>query len=84
MAQELGITAEINLDVDDTPVCKALGIYWDVQKDPLVYVSWKPPVDIKRGILSVLSTVFDPLGLLHLFTLRAKLLLQQLWAEGSP
>ena len=33
----------------------------------------------KRGLLSFISSVFDPLGLLTSLMLEAKLILQQLW-----
>ena len=83
ISQDSGLTAAVNLDLDDTPVCRTLGIQWDVKYDCLVDASKTPPVaDTKRGVLSIISTAFDPLGLSNPFTLRAKLFLQQLWDEG--
>lgn len=59
-----------------------LGLYWDVQNDAL---SIKPPVIVdhsslsKRKLLSLISSVFDPLGLLAPVTIRGKLLVKEAW-----
>jgi len=55
------------LDLDNTlPVSKTFGIYWNAETDCLevkVNVSTKPPTC--RGILFMMSHLFDPLGFLH-------------------
>ena len=42
----------------------------------------KPPT--KRGVLSTVSSLFDPLGFLSPFVFSAKILLQELWREKLP
>ena len=36
----------------------------------------------KRNFLKGIATLFDPLGLLTPYTVRAKILLQEMWASG--
>ena len=49
ISQESGLTTAVNLDLDDAPVCRTLGIQWDVKYDCLVDASKTPPVaDTKR------------------------------------
>ena len=61
-------------------VCeRVLGLEWDVRNDQCkfqVNVKNKPPT--RRGMLSILSSVFDPLGFAASVILVAKLLLQEL------
>ena len=35
----------------------------------------------KRSVLSIAAKVFDPLGLLEPFTVKAKMMLQELWKQ---
>ena len=61
---------------------KILGILWNYKKDTLnVKYSNKSYPNTKRGILSHISSIFDPLGLLVLFSLEPTLIIQQLWKE---
>lgn len=68
-----------DLDFERMPIERALGLNWDVQSDTLqfrVKVKEKPPT--RRGILSLVSSVYDPLGFAGPFLLPAKLILQDL------
>ena len=38
--------------------------------------------ETKRSLLSIASRVFDPMGLITPFTIRAKILFQELWQRG--
>ncbi|KRY18247.1 hypothetical protein T12_4835, partial [Trichinella patagoniensis] len=65
---------------------KTLGIYWERDEDYLTFVN---PVrsrpeggDTKRQLLSVASGIFDPIGCLAPFLVRAKILFQLLWERG--
>jgi hypothetical protein len=62
---------------------RSLGVNWDVAKDTLGFsasVSNKPFT--KRGILSCVSSIFDPMGLASPFILVAKRLVQDLTKRG--
>ncbi|CAG2247208.1 unnamed protein product [Mytilus edulis] len=68
---------------DMLPSDKALGVIWDVNEDKIKGVG-------PRGILSIVSSIFDPLGLVSPVTLRAKAIVQHLckekfgWDEQIP
>jgi len=68
-----------NVLLDELPAKRALGIRWLVSSDVLSYeitVQSKPFT--RRGILSVVSAVYDPLGLVGPFVLPAKILIREL------
>ena len=59
---------------------RALGCFWKPDGDVLCVKSGEADVPAtKRGVLKRVSMVFDPLGVVSPFTLRAKLLIQHLW-----
>ena len=60
-----------------------MGALWNVEQDALeIKVVPKQLASTKRGILKQTSTIFNPLGLVAPFILRAKLILQELWILG--
>ena len=74
---------ELNLECDMLPTERALGVSWFVETDAFgfkVHIKEKPCT--RRGILSVVSSVYDPLGMAAPFVLPAKLLLQDLCRKG--
>uniref|UniRef100_A0ABD2XQC2 Reverse transcriptase domain-containing protein n=1 Tax=Trichogramma kaykai TaxID=54128 RepID=A0ABD2XQC2_9HYME len=69
------------ISLDD---CKAKipGLYWDTHEDSLKFkVMLTPPQRniSKRSILSEVAQIFDPLGIISPVTIKAKVLLQELW-----
>lgn len=71
------------LDLDHLPIERALGVHWDVQSDTLgfkIAIKEKPPT--RRGILAIVSSIYDPLGFASPFVLKAKALLQELCRKG--
>ena len=64
----------------DTPLeDRALGVYWHVEEDRLGFqVKQMDKPLTKRGILSMVSSVYDPLGIAGPFILKAKKILQDL------
>ena len=68
---------------NDTAVERALGVHWCIESDTLQFritMQDKPPT--RRGILSTVSSVFDPLGLVAPFILGGKQILQELCRDG--
>ena len=61
---------------------RALGCVWKPETDMLAVKVTPPPTEVvatKRGILKRVAMVFDPMGFVSPYLLRAKHLLQQLW-----
>ena len=82
---------DLDLDNDVLPAEKALGVSWFVETDTCGFkVNIKEKPCTRRGILSVVSSVYDPLGMAAPFILPAKLLLQDLcrkslgWDDEIP
>lgn len=67
----------------EEPTIKTLGIGWNFQRDVFkISVSLPLPDKLtKRTLLSFAAKIFDPLGWLAPVTLRAKLMIQELWRE---
>ena len=69
-----------NLDLANLPIERTLGIVWDPKSDQItVQLLSKELEDTKRGLLSSVSSIFDPLGIVNPALLEAKLLTQELW-----
>ena len=61
------------------PEERALGVKWDTQNDTLgFYIKLADKPLTRRGLLSTLSSVYDPLGLGAPFLLKGKQIIQQL------
>ena len=72
----------VNLELDELPVERSLGLLWNTETDSFRFaVSSRQSAPTKRGVLSQVSSVFDPLGILAPFLLPAKCLIQDLWRK---
>ncbi|XP_023192327.1 uncharacterized protein LOC111609249 isoform X3 [Xiphophorus maculatus] len=81
----------LDLDKDQLPVERVLGLQWSIETDEFKFrMSAQDRPHTRRGILSVVSSLYDPLGILAPFSMPAKLLLQELcrqnlkWDEVIP
>ncbi|XP_047538691.1 uncharacterized protein LOC125072209 [Vanessa atalanta] len=71
-----------NLSLGEQSQSKTLGLSWLSHSDQLNYqtkIDVHPNKITKRGILSIISQIFDPLGLLSATIISVKILLQKLW-----
>lgn len=82
---------ELDLCRDSLPVEKALGINWNIEKDVFtVSVIDKERPLTKRGLLSTIGAMYDPLGIVSPFMLKGRLIMQDLcrmnlgWDELIP
>ena len=74
----------LNLDFDDLPVERTLGVNWNCQLDTLQITTRKlNQVNTKREMLSAMSSIFDPLGILQPVTTTVKILFQDTWRIKS-
>ena len=78
-----------SLDLQLSGTFKVLGITWNPREDTLVFNLTtlharvqEESFTTKRSVLSLVASVYDPLGFLLPFTLRGKLLIQRLWTES--
>ena len=79
------------LDLEDLPIERALRIQWNIQMDIFGFnITIKPRPLSRHGILSTVTSIYDPLGLAAPFVLPVKLILQELcrrkvdWDEAIP
>ena len=71
--------ALLDLSKDELPTERTLGVHWDMKLDCFTFlINLKDKPLTRRGILSVVASVYDPLGLVSPVVLRGKLLLQDL------
>ena len=84
-------TQSLDLSLDLLPAERALGVRWSMQSDSLHFQMTIKNRDVtRRNILSTVSSIFDPLGLIAPITLTGKLVLQELcrqkldWDEKVP
>ena len=69
----------VDLDLDKLPVNRALGVRWDVEKDKFGFkVSSRGSLATRRKVLSFVSSIYDPLGIVAPLLLPAKKFLQEL------
>lgn len=66
---------------------KVLGISWNTREDTFNFNQGETLLkfqgdETKRSLISTASKLFDPLGLLGPFTVRTKILFQDLWSKG--
>ena len=73
---------DLDLSVDSLPVERALGVCWCVENDMFSFrIVIKDQPLTRRGILSSISSVYDPLGFAAPFLLPGKRLLQQICSD---
>lgn len=73
---------DIELGVSAAPMQRSPGLYWNLQSDSFTYhmsVGEKP--FSKQGILSVVNSLYDPLGFIAPVVILSKLLLRDLTAS---
>ena len=76
------ISPKRNIDLD-TEHMERMGVIWDTVSDMLTFTfSPKESPQTKRGILRTVASLFDPLGFVSPFILKAKILLQDTWRQG--
>ena len=82
---------DLDLRHDSMPVQRSLGTYWCIESDTLGFrIELKDKPLTRRGILSTVSSVYDPLGVVSPVILAGKQILQSLcrlntdWDEQIP
>ena len=74
---------DTDLVKEELPTERASGVFWNIEKDALCFkVNLKEKPRNPRGMLSMLSSFYDPLGLVPPFILKGRLILQELCQNG--
>ena len=77
-SDDLGKNVQL-LPGTDLPVERTLGVEWNAESDQLRFTfQGVEKADTRRGVLSTIAAVFDPLGLISPIVMKAKILLQRL------
>ncbi|XP_068243767.1 uncharacterized protein [Palaemon carinicauda] len=73
---------DLDLEGDSKPIQRSLGLSWDVNTDKILFQlsSENKPIT-RRGILSTVNSIYDPLGFLAPIIIHGKLLLNNLVSE---
>ena len=73
-----------DLRFNDTALERALGIYWNIESDCFTFkVSPKNQPATRRGILSSVASIYDPLGFVAPYLLNGKKILQDMCHQGT-
>ncbi|XP_061170901.1 uncharacterized protein LOC133180376 [Saccostrea echinata] len=69
----------LDFGCDTLPVQRSLGVSWDVETDSIIFqVSGNLKPFTRRGVLSTINSLFDPIGFTAPVTLQGKLLLREI------
>lgn len=77
---------ETELSKHELPSIKTLGVLWEAKDDMFTFRYTAPDLETnytKRKFLSKVATIYDPLGFLSPYTVRAKILMQDIWLSGT-
>jgi len=73
---------DLDLSAEDLPVQRSLGLLWNLIDDEFNFqISSEKKPYTRRGVLSVVNSIYDPLGFVAPVTIQGKLLLRDLMAE---
>lgn len=75
---------DLDIGNDQLPVQRSLGLNWDLMSDTFTFrvTAAKKPYT-PRGILSVINSLYDPLGLVAPVTIRGKMILRKIVTDSS-
>lgn len=75
---------DLDLDGDITPIQRSLGLCWEIADDTFTFnISADDKPFTRRGVLSTVNSVFDPLGVAAPVTILGRALLRDLTSDTS-
>jgi len=75
---------DLDLGVDPLPLQRSLGLSWNLETDSFTYVvSCEEKPYTRRGVLSTVNSLYDPLGFVAPITMNGKALVRELSSEQS-
>ena len=81
LSRESLLAKVVNLDLEELHIDRSLRITWD-SNTVMLNVSNMVVPETKRGMLSAISSIFDPMSLIAPMIVKIKLLIQELWRRG--
>lgn len=73
----------VNLELDKLPIERLSGVSWDPNSDILIFKILNKNIrETKRGILSMISSIFGSMGLISAIIVKAKFLIQEIWRRS--
>ena len=91
VSERAAVIREVDLNKEDLPVERALGIRWCVESDSFNFeIQCQKQACSRRGILSMVASIYDPMGFIAPFVLIGKMILQEMcrggicWDEPLP
>ncbi|RXN13114.1 hypothetical protein ROHU_009852 [Labeo rohita] len=73
---------DLNFGNESWPAQRSLGLYWDIKTDTFTFkVTANDQPYTHRGVLSVVNSLFDPLGFVAPVTIRGRALVRELTKE---
>ena len=70
---------DLDLNKEIKPVQRSLGVYWDLETDTFTFrVSQESKPFTRRGVLSVINSLFGPLGIASPVVIQGKMLLRSM------
>ena len=74
----------LDLSADDLPFHRSLGLLWDLGSDTFTFkISEDEKPCTRRGVLSSVNSLFDPLGLISPVVIQGRILMRDLVAETT-
>ncbi|XP_067373333.1 uncharacterized protein [Channa argus] len=74
---------DLDLGADPLPLQRSLGLNWNLQKDSFTFlVSREEKPFPRRGVLSTVNSLYDPLGFAAPITMQGKALIRELCSEN--
>lgn len=78
------VIKDLDLSGETAPMQQSLGLLWEIRSDTFTFfASTEVKPYTRRGVLSTVNSVFDPLGLLAPVTIQGRALLHELTSELS-
>ena len=75
---------DLDLRRDSLPALRSLGVFWDLETDTFTFeVSLPEKPFTRRGVMSIVNSVYDPLGFVAPVMLEGRKILQQLVLMGE-
>lgn len=75
---------EVDLSKEMLPIERTLGVYWNIEVDAFTFqINVQERPNTRRGILSLVASMYDPLGFISPFVLRGKAVLQEMCRRGT-